>query len=322
MTSEQQSQTEPGGNTKPPVSNTAKQTIQRYRWQFTLKAEQPELIEPESIASNLKTFCKEFYFQLEMGKDKMRTETVNKGMPDEQTIQVMEHGYLHYQGCFSLIQKHRMHEVKNIIGWNNVHLEDALCWHALKNYSNKQETRVEGPWDHKTPWIKIMKPEQLSPWMSDIYSIISVPCDENRIIRWYWEPIGGIGKTSFCKFAIVKLGANVVRGGALKDIAFSLTDAPNIIMFDIPRTVETRVNYEAIEACKDGLIFSAKYESKMKIFNSPHVVCFANFPPDYEALSKDRWRVIRLGGPEPTLTLNVIKPEENTTASSSTVAKK
>jgi len=277
---EPMSQREPGGNTKTPGKSTRKPCgTQYYRWQFTLKATLDDPndpvgikhnIGPESIFKNLVNFCKEFYYQLEEGAD----------------------GYLHYQGCFSLINKHRMNEVKNIIGWNNVHLEKALNWHALKNYCVKHESRVKGPWSHNTKWIKIL--EELAPWQEGIRHLIDRPCLDYRTIYWFWEPIGGIGKTQFCKWCSVALGATILRGGGLKDIAFALPDAPEIVIFDLPRTLEDRVNYEAIESVKDGMIFCAKYESKMKIFNSPHVVIFANFQPDRNMLSKDRWHIVRL----------------------------
>lgn len=263
---------------------------QCYRWAFTLKAEPREPDDPkvgvdiiggykganaEDIWNNLMPHCKELYFQLE------ESDT----------------GYLHYQGCFSLNIKHRLDETKNILGYNEVHLERVKNWSASKRYCQKHETRVLGPWTHLTKWVKTIK--VLRPWQQKIFDMISIPCEDERSIFWYWEPVGNIGKTAFCKYCAVHLKAGVVRGGALKDIAFSLGDEPSIVIFDITRTVENRVNYEALEQCKDGMMFSAKYESRMKVFNSPHVIVFANFAPEYDKLSMDRWKVCKLTVDEP-----------------------
>ena len=39
------------------------------------------------------------------------------------------------------------------------------------------------------------------------------------------------------------------------------------------------------------------YESKMKVFDPPHVICFANFEPKREAMSADRWAIVDLEAP-------------------------
>jgi len=75
----------------------------------------------------------------------------------------------------------------------------------------------------------------------------------------------------------IKHKATVLNNGAFNDIAMALPNDPKIVIFNFSRGLEERVNYNAIEAVKDGLIFSGKYESKTKIFNSPHVVIFCNF---------------------------------------------
>lgn len=274
---EQMSHDEPGGNTKTPGKTHAGNQL--YRWSFTLKAtiDEPDdpigityIIPARDIYDNLRDYCKEFYYQLEEGED----------------------GYLHYQGCFSLINKHRLSECKNILGWNNVHLEPTRNWHALKNYCNKDESRVEGPWSHKSTWLKLIT--ELRPWQQGVVDIIEGPCDNDRVIHWIWEPVGGAGKTQFCKWAYVKLGAVLLESCSKKDIAFALPDNPKIVIFTLARSLEHRVNYGAIEACKDGVIFSSKYESKCKVFNSPHVIVFANFEPEKEEISLDKWDIIKL----------------------------
>lgn len=274
------SQHEPVGNTRATGIRTQLSNNQLYRWAFTLKCEPDDPgcpgvepirgLHPEELSQILKGFCKEFYFQMEEGNG----------------------GYLHYQGCLSLIVKHRLSEVKNIMGFNYVHLEGVQNWIACKRYCTKEDTRISGPWDHTSVWIHVIT--ELYPWQQAVVDMIKVKCEDDRKIFWLYDEIGGMGKTSFTKYCNVKIGASIVRGGALKDIAFSLPESPKIVIFDITRSQESRVNYEALEAVKDGMIFSAKYESRMKVFNSPHVIVLANFPPDKEMLSADRWEIINL----------------------------
>jgi len=263
------SQAEPDGNTKTSGGN------QLYRWEFTLKSsygkelDEVEPIEPQFLAQILSDFCKEYYFQLELA----------------------DSGYEHFQGCFSLKVKHRRSEIKNIIGFKNVHLEPAINWKALVNYSIKQDTRIGGPWDHKSVWVSVI--EKLNWWQSAVEeTLLSKP--DFRTIYWLWDSKGNIGKSSFSKYAAVKLGATVLNNGSFSDLAFAIPENPKIIIFDLPRTIEGRVNYTAIESLKNGMIFSGKYESRTKIFNAPHIFVFANFPPDISSMSADRWNIIEL----------------------------
>jgi len=276
----QLSQHEPVGNTSATDSKTTNSNNQCYRWAFTLKCEPNDPGTPgaevirgttsQDLACNLKSFCKEFYFQLEES----------------------ESGYLHFQGCFSLTVKHRLSEVKNIIGYSYVHLETVKNWTACKKYCQKEDTRVLGPWDHNSVWLHIIT--ELYPWQQAVVDMIKTKCEDDRKIYWLYDEIGGMGKTAFTKYCNVTLGASIIRGGALKDIAFSLPESPKIVIFDITRSQECRVNYEALEAVKDGMIFSAKYESRMKVFDSPWMIVLANFAPDKEMLSADRWEIINL----------------------------
>ncbi|MGN5493399.1 hypothetical protein, partial [Campylobacter coli] len=64
---------------------------------------------------------------------------------------------------------------------------------------------------------------------------------DDRSIYWIYDTVGNMGKSVFCKWAAVKLGATVLNNGSFSDIAFSLPDSPKIVLFDLPRTIEGRV---------------------------------------------------------------------------------
>jgi hypothetical protein len=118
-----------------------------------------------------------------------------------------------------------------------------------------------------------------------------------RVIYWFWETKGGYGKTTVCKYFVDQMGA-ILLGGACKDCLYGFAqyieehgEAPDIVIFDIPRVNKGAISYQAIEAIKNGMIFSPKYESGMKRFNSPHVIVFSNDEPEYESFTDNRWRV-------------------------------
>lgn len=151
--------------------------------------------------------------------------------------------------------------------------------------------------EYTTNIIDIYMPEithdMLHAWEKDIINIITNKAD-NRTIHWYWEPVGNIGKSTFSKFLSHFYGA-VPLEGKKNDILYCASMFPsNIYIYDIERSLEDHLSYGAIEKIKNGFYMCAKYESKPVIRACPHLICFANFEPNYEKLSADRWHVVRL----------------------------
>jgi hypothetical protein len=70
--------------------------------------------------------------------------------------------------------------------------------------------------------------------------------------------------------------------------------APTSVIIDIPRSRLDYVSYTAIEEIKNGCFFSTKYESDMVVFNSPHIICFANAYPETSQMSADRWKIYEI----------------------------
>lgn len=149
----------------------------------------------------------------------------------------------------------------------------------LTNFNIKKNIKVEEPYGWQLDALKILEEEP-----------------EERKIHWWYEPKGKVGKSQFCKYMCVKKNAVVVSGKG-NDILYMVAKmevAPKIILIDIPRCVE-HVSYNAIEKLKDGLFFSAKYESTMYVMNTPTIMVFANEMPQMEKLSDDRWNIVEIG---------------------------
>ena len=54
------------------------------------------------------------------------------------------------------------------------------------------------------------------------------------------------------------------------------------------------MNYEVLESIKNGVLFSSKYDFKVKEFQVPHFIVLANFAPDESKLFYDRWDFCRI----------------------------
>ena len=106
-----------------------------------------------------------------------------------------------------------------------------------------------------------------------------------------------------CKFGVVRF-----ENGKNADIRYAYIYEP-IVIFDFSRSVEERVNYEIIESIKNDIFFSSKYESGMKLFNVPHVIIFANFYPDQNKLSLDRWDIREVNEHNKKIVMNDISPD-------------
>lgn len=154
--------------------------------------------------------------------------------------------------------------------------------------------------------IKTRKPikiiEELRPWQKSIVDLVKGEPDD-RTINWFWESEGNMGKSALCKYLIVKHDAMVLSGkiadihnGILMKMKDDEDWEPTLIVLDIPRVSHGAVSYAGIEKIKDGFFFCGKYEGGMCVFNSPHILVFANEPPDESKMSADRWNVVELSG--------------------------
>jgi hypothetical protein len=89
----------------------------------------------------------------------------------------------------------------------------------------------------------------------------------------------------------------VVQGGQAKDIYHIISKRDNdtkTVILDMSRSSQYLIDYNLIENVKNGYFQSGKYNSTMTIMPIPHIVVFANFRPNINKLSLDRWDVRRL----------------------------
>lgn len=139
-------------------------------------------------------------------------------------------------------------------------------------------------------------------WQSNVLDLIDSQYGDRRTINWFWEPSGNAGKSFCTKYVICKYDP-IVASGKTADIfnqvrtwldAHKETDDPKLVIIDIPRCNLDYVNYQAMEALKNGALYSGKYEGGLCVFPCPVVIVFANAPPDLGQLSADRWNIHKI----------------------------
>jgi len=125
-----------------------------------------------------------------------------------------------------------------------------------------------------------------------------------REVMWYWDTSGNKGKSFYSRYASIHHNALILESGKKADLAYIFVQKPApIVIFDLSRTTAPDpeqpkgpldVIYSLMESLKNGYIVSTKYESRGLAFAVPHVVAFANFPPDQSKMSEDRWKIVNL----------------------------
>lgn len=253
------------GNTKSDftINNNNKQYV---NWVFTLN--NYTIDDPGIILNFCEKKCKKWVFQEELG----------------------EQGTPHLQGFISLKKTSRLTSLKKVN--ERIHWEVCKMPECAWNYCQKEETRNGKIWCSEVirKPIKILKDEDLYNWEKQIMDWISDPPNDRQII-WVKDSEGGKGKSTFCKYLVVKKGA-MLCGGSSKDMFCALKlwvekkDYPEIVVIDVARSGD--IDYEGIEQIKNGLVFNSKYEAQQIVGNPPHVIVFSNYGPRSNALSKDR----------------------------------
>ena len=147
--------------------------------------------------------------------------------------------------------------------------------------------------DHKS--LPSIPDLQLLPWQLELLAICDEPCD-SRSINFVVDPEGNKGKSYFAAYLELnsKKVVQVMKCGKRDDMAFELDETIAILVIDVSRSMSKYLNYQFLEDVKDGRVFSPKYESYTKRFNSPHVIVMMNEDPDMTQLSEDRMVIKRI----------------------------
>lgn len=107
-------------------------------------------------------------------------------------------------------------------------------------------------------------------------AIARLDAQDDRKVLWYVDKDGGQGKTFLAKWLMVNRDAFYVQGGAHKDISYAY-QLQDYVVFDFTRDKEEICSYSMIESIKNGIIFSPKYNSDVKVkAEGAKVIVFSN----------------------------------------------
>lgn len=145
--------------------------------------------------------------------------------------------------------------------------------------------------------LSVEEHQDLYDWQKALDSQLSQPPDDRKVI-FVVDLEGGQGKTWFAKQYCKKHSdAQFMEPAKKADMAYALQDQLRVLFLNVTRTSDSKNHeylYSFVESVKDGMVFSPKYESRMKYYDKVHVVVMMNQEPNMDLLSSDRYDIISL----------------------------
>eukprot|EP00611_Tribonema_gayanum_P024475 TRINITY_DN5410_c0_g1_i1.p1 TRINITY_DN5410_c0_g1~~TRINITY_DN5410_c0_g1_i1.p1 ORF type:complete len:259 (+),score=36.99 TRINITY_DN5410_c0_g1_i1:343-1119(+) len=161
-------------------------------------------------------------------------------------------------------------------------------------YRLPSHRRVGGPWADQDVYLGQDLPRVLLPYQEQLKEYMLGPVSPREIL-WLVDEHGNSGKSIFAKYMAYYHDCMTFSsgdtGGLLNMVYKHKTSRCYILDLSHtkPKTLSSEDLYSAIEDIKDGYIVDTKYGTGSKQFAPPHVVVFANTPPNNGCLTKDRW---------------------------------
>jgi len=138
---------------------------------------------------------------------------------------------------------------------------------------------------------------QLYEWQNDLTQTLALPPCDRKVI-FVVDKEGNTGKTWFAKnYTKHHSDAQFMEPSKKADMAYALQDTLRVLFINVTRTSDSNnldYLYSFVESVKDGMVFSPKYESRMKYYDKVHVVVMMNMQPNMDLLSADRYDIIEL----------------------------
>lgn len=258
-----------------PATNGNTNSFAARKWCFTIPR---DAYAPEFLFQELQKITKSFIFQEEVG------ETTK---------------YKHLQGYLELKKKNRLSFLTNNIG--TYHFEVCRNPQASIQYcSDPTKKRIGEPYSYNIdiPYNgeDLIQSPDYNKWQKFIYNMIQT-APHDRHIYWFFDYKGGSGKSKFSK-SLAFYNNKICMTTATKsaDILTCTEKHFTTYIFDFPRSIGDFTPFNALEQIKNGFITDCKLKKSGRtlFFKPPHLIIFANRPPQTEKLSKDRWKIYEI----------------------------
>lgn len=165
------------------------------------------------------------------------------------------------------------------------------CYPAV--YSKHSKLLQELIQDYRVP--PEVEKHPLRIWQQDLYAKLIRPANDREII-FVVDPIGNCGKTWFHRYYrdIFPTGiAQMIPNSNFREMSYHLNADIKVMFIDVRRSSE-KIDYNFLEAVKDGEVDSNKYTPYLKCLKKVHVVVFTNHEPCMISLSRDRYVLLRV----------------------------
>lgn len=149
------------------------------------------------------------------------------------------------------------------------------------------------------------------PWQVELLDQVEgqlCPWSDRKII-WYVDKVGNTGKSWFSRYMA---RANVSEDAGFDWLCLNAVDEDKDVYHQIKEAMDTGYTckgfiidvarsskfkqklYKALESVKNGSVTATKYQGARLEFNVPWVIVFANFWPNTQQMSSDRWDIRRI----------------------------
>lgn len=141
--------------------------------------------------------------------------------------------------------------------------------------------------------VEIPPIESIAPPLLRYIDLFNTKPDR-RTVHWFCNYKGNLGKTAFTCYMVCTYPNEVrfLNGGKYSDVCSFIYNTNmkgiKMVIFDLPKETNS-ISYRGLKVILNGMVQNSKYETGTVIFKPPHILVFANWLPDTNQGSPDRW---------------------------------